>query len=126
MTKVIVCGGRDFKDLEIVYQILDFLHSKHHFTKLIQGGASGADYMAKKWAITRLVFMAEYSADWQTHGKAAGVLRNSEMLEKEKPDFVIAFNGGKGTADMVRKARKAGVEVIDVDAVDMDQGNLFN
>jgi ABC-type sugar transport system substrate-binding protein len=36
------------------------------------------------------------------------------MLDEGKPDIVVAFPGGTGTADMVRRARKAGVVVIEV------------
>lgn len=49
---------------------------------------------------------------WKDHGKAAGPIRNQLMLDDFKPDLVVAFPGGKGTADMVKKAQDAGVTVI--------------
>jgi UDP-N-acetylmuramoylalanine-D-glutamate ligase len=55
-----------------------------------------------------------YEADWDTHGKAAGPIRNKRMLDEGKPDLVVAFPGGRGTANMISQARKAGVEVIEV------------
>jgi hypothetical protein len=55
-----------------------------------------------------------YEADWESHGRAAGPIRNAKMLIEGKPDYVIAFPGGYGTLDMKKKAIKAGLEVRDV------------
>lgn len=107
--KVLVCGGRNYLDLKRVFEVLDGLRPKH----VIHGGASGADRCANDWAIVRGVRRSIYPADWVRLGKAAGPLRNQLMLDKEKPDLVIAFPGGRGTADMVRRAREAGVKVIE-------------
>jgi UDP-N-acetylmuramoylalanine-D-glutamate ligase len=56
-----------------------------------------------------------YPADWKLHGKSAGHIRNQQMLDESKPDIVIAFPGGRGTANMIKRAKKAGVEVFQVD-----------
>jgi hypothetical protein len=56
-----------------------------------------------------------YPADWAKHGRAASPIRNQQMLDEGRPNLVVAFPGGRGTADMVRRARSAGVEVIEVD-----------
>ena len=70
--------------------------------------------MARDWARTKPeVERFVCHADWEKHGKAAGPKRNKRMLEW-KPDLVVAFPGGKGTANMVQQARQAGVEVIEV------------
>jgi hypothetical protein len=80
----------------------------------MQGGATGVDEFAKGWATTRPeVKRWVCNADWKTHGRKAGPLRNARMLEW-KPDAVIAFPGGKGTANMVALAKAAGVPVIEV------------
>lgn len=56
-----------------------------------------------------------YPADWEKHGKAAGPIRNQQMLTEGKPDIVVAFSdnlsNSKGTADMCRRAHKAGLPV---------------
>jgi hypothetical protein len=84
---------------------------------LIHGGATGADTLAGYAAETLDVSfgatwgVVKYRADWKKHGKAAGFKRNQQMLDEGKPDLVIAFPGGKGTADMVRRAEAAGVRV---------------
>lgn len=48
-------------------------------------------------------------------GKAAGPIRNQHMIDTAKPDLVVSFPGGAGTADMVRRAKAAGVRVIEVE-----------
>lgn len=88
-----------------------FIHHRGQFV-LIHGDARGADRIADEWAKEALVEIEKYPADWKKHGKAAGPIRNRQMLKKGRPDYVIAFPGGKGTADMVDIAKKAGVEVL--------------
>jgi predicted Rossmann-fold nucleotide-binding protein len=104
--KVIVCGGRSFRDYPRLAKALN----NRGITEIIEGGASGADQCANRWAYWNLIRCTRVRADWGTYGRAAGPLRNAEML-KLKPDLVIAFPGGSGTANMVAQARAAGIEV---------------
>jgi hypothetical protein len=67
--------------------------------------------LAGKWAESQGVTVEAYPADWKKHGRAAGPIRNQRMLD-ENPDILVAFPGGKGTADMVARARKASLTVI--------------
>lgn len=114
LTRVLVCGGRNFRSHAQVWRELDRLHAERKFTHLIQGGATGADSHAKQWAATKPeIERYESKADWDKHGKAAGPIRNARMLEW-KPDLVIAFAGGSGTRNMIDQARRAGLEVIEV------------
>jgi YspA, cpYpsA-related SLOG family len=112
--KVLVCGSRYYADGEKVFRELDALHNLHHFTLLIEGGATGADSHARAWAKERDVRHHTYWADWRQYGLAAGPIRNQRMLEAGKPELVVAFPGGVGTADMVARARKAGVTVLEI------------
>lgn len=59
----------------------------------------------------RRVAYLNYPADWEKHGRAAGPIRNEKMLIVGTPDMVLAFPGGRGTADMIRKAEAAGLPV---------------
>jgi predicted solute-binding protein len=70
--------------------------------------------MAEWWAKAEGVPCEVYQADWARLGRKAGPIRNQRMLDEAKPDVVIAFPGGRGTADMLRRTRQAGVEVIEV------------
>ena len=67
-----------------------------------------------KWAKDNNMKLKVYPADWELHGKSAGPIRNQQMLIEGKPDLVLAFPGGKGTAHMVSIAKKKGVKVIEV------------
>lgn len=119
MAKYIVCGGRDYFDAVRVYEQLDFFHDSMLFPEpislIIEGGASGADTLARYWAKHNKVDCQTYHAKWVDYGKRAGTIRNELML-KEHPDIygVIAFpNGGPGTAHMMRIAKEAGKPVFD-------------
>lgn len=121
--RVLVCGGRDLGSCSVwdwleahAHELCcDRLNRASHvpITHLIQGGASGADEAAERWARASGIQTLVFRADWQAHGKAAGPIRNRRMLEAGRPDVVIAFPGGRGTADMKRQAEAAGVPVIE-------------
>lgn len=134
--RVLVCGGRNFADTghvdlaarraEYVFlmrKLSELLHPEPTEDErtwlppadlvIVSGAARGADSAAVDWAVVNWVNFEEYPADWEKHGKRAGHLRNQQMLDTGI-DKVIAFPGGRGTADMVNRARKAGVEVIEV------------
>jgi len=107
---ILVCGGRDYADYDRLESVLDDLSP----VCVIHGGASGADTLSHCWAAKRGRAAVAFPADWRTHGRAAGPIRNQQMLDDGKPDVVVAFPGGRGTANMVNLARAAGVEVIEV------------
>lgn len=112
--RVVVTGGRDFADRHFVFHVLDslLLSGPTSSFALGHGGCpTGADHSADLWATARGVVGTVYEALWKLHGHKAGPLRNQHMLEHFKPDLVIAFPGGRGTADCVRKARAMGIEV---------------
>ena len=111
MTRVICCGGRDFADKDGLFAALDRFHARHHITCVIQGGAKGADRLAYEWGHSRKVMVEHVPADWKAQGKAAGPMRNQRMLDQHHPNALIAFPGGKGTADMVSRAKAAGLPV---------------
>jgi hypothetical protein len=109
--KVLVTGGREFKDAELLNSTLTKIHNDIPITLIIHGGAKGADRLAGEWANANKIICMVFHADWSKHGLAAGPIRNSEML-KEIPDLVVAFPGGPGTADMTRKAKLAGFKMM--------------
>jgi len=111
MTRVLVCGGRDYQNAREMYRILDGYHTKYPVSCLIQGGARGADAIARTWAKLRGINCREFPADWDTHGKAAGPIRNQQMLDEGKPDVVIPFPGGPGTKKMIELAIANGVPI---------------
>lgn len=112
--RVLVCGGRHFAEDRIVHQTLDDLHISENIACLIEGDASGADRIAGYWARMNRVENLKFPANWKRDGKAAGPIRNQRMLTDGRPDLVVAFPGGAGTGDMIRRADKAGVRVVRV------------
>lgn len=120
--RILVCGGRDYSDYATVkreiLKTIYYLNKKNLplLTTIIHGNASGADVLAQAAAEWFGMETEVYSADWTKYGKSAGYIRNKQMLVEGKPDIVIAFPGGKGTANMVKIAKEAGVEVIEIKA----------
>ena len=87
--KVLVCGGRNFRSPAQVFRALDQLHQEKPITELMQGGATGADQFAMEWAATKPEIKRYVChADWETHGRAAGPIRNEKMLTW-KPDLLL-------------------------------------
>lgn len=133
--RVLVCGGRDFgemprgvtpytpewnrhkeraaREVSLLNETLSGLSNVDVF---IHGAARGADLHAARWAKRNGVRQESYPADWKRWRGAAGPIRNQRMLIEGRPDLVVAFPGGRGTADMVDRARKAVVPVIEVAA----------
>lgn len=120
--RVLICGSRTWTDKKAVGVVLSGLVVEGSgCLTVIHGGARGADTLAAEsaaWVICDdfdLPEIVAFPADWTTHGKAAGPIRNQQMLDEGKPDVVWAFTddlaASKGTADMVRRARKAGLPV---------------
>lgn len=111
--RVLVCGGRDYVDASTLWGALDTLRMEtpHDALTIIQGGACGADQMAREWCQSRHVPFDNFPANWDKDGKAAGPIRNQRMIDHGKPLLVLAFPGGRGTEDMVRRAEVAGVPV---------------
>lgn len=120
MERVLVCGGRTYNDSTTISLTLASVLHHRGIAVLIHGGAEGADKLAAQWAWLNKIKTECYPIsreDWRVHGKAAGPIRNQQMLDEGKPSLVVCFVGGKGTADMRRRALKAGVEIMDIDDV---------
>lgn len=110
--RALICGGRDFHDrIYFRHALNNFQAIRGKITCVIEGGANGADALAKQWAIDHEIPLIEMPANWRQFGVGAGPIRNGWMLEHGKPDIVIAFPGKNGTKNMIDQARKAGVEV---------------
>jgi hypothetical protein len=124
--RVIVCGARDWNawDRELLERTLDSALLKFGpFAAVIHGNCGkfdrngqvreGVDLLAEKWALMRGIQVQAFPANW-AEGKSAGPRRNGKMISEGNPSLVIALPGGRGTADMVLKARSAGVRVAEV------------
>jgi hypothetical protein len=111
---IIVCGGRDFVPTAPAhaYAWLCSWLTYCRATIVREGGALGGDRFGRERAVALGIDVDTMEADWKRHGRRAGPKRNQAMLDKEpRPIGVLAFPGGSGTADMVRRAKKAGIPV---------------
>lgn len=107
--RVLIYGGRDFYKQDPAFDFLDY-HVPVEVSVVISGTARGADQLGEAWAESLKIPVERYPADWETHGKKAGFIRNQQMLDSGI-DFAIQFPGGNGTRDMRRRLDKAGVTV---------------
>lgn len=89
--------------------------TEHHPTVVIEGGAPGADALSLEAAEAFDVCVQSFPAEWEKYGKAAGPIRNTQMLNEGKPELVIAFHddlqNSKGTRNMVQQAEKRKIPV---------------
>ncbi len=104
------CGDREWTDIIPIKR--EMLKRKGSIKLIVQGGARGADKIAKILADSYGISCKTEEAKWKENGKAAGPIRNQKMLDKFDPDVVLAFHRditkSKGTKDMVERARKHG------------------
>lgn len=107
--RLIIAGGRSYQLTDEDYRELDALRSR--IEEVVTGGAFGADFCGKMWAKANRIAIREFPADWATHGKAAGPLRNKLMAGYA--NAAILFPGGRGTDSMYREAVKAKLLIFD-------------
>ena len=123
MFKVIVAGGRDFSDYDLLKSKLDNLlvdrlsvltTAGDIAVQVVSGTARGADKLGEHYARMNKLHVTQFPADWQPNGvfdKSAGYKRNAKMAEYA--DALVAFWDGKsrGTKHMIDLANKSGIQV---------------
>lgn len=116
--RALVTGGRWWQQRERTFAFLDSIHEISPIRLLIHGDATGADTLCKEWAESRGIPTEAHpvtKADWRKYGKAAGCLRNQAMLD-QNPDILIAFPGGSGTKDMLTRAKKTSLQIVEFES----------
>lgn len=115
MRTILVTGGRTYSDAAKVAEVLSTVLARAGWPmRLLHGDATGADALAKAWAVENQVEAVPFPVllnEWRCYGKAAGPIRNARMVA-QRPDLVVAFPGNDGTADCVAQARAAGIPVL--------------
>lgn len=104
LVNLAVVGSRGFSNYNLLKRELDNLR----ISKIISGGARGADSLAEVYARKNEIEVKIFPADWNKHGRRAGYLRNKEIVEE--CDYLIAFWDGnsRGTAHSIELARAQG------------------
>ena len=134
--RVLVCGGRTFgivptplttpevdqtalwekahAERDLLTKVLNELHSTDSsgaIDTIIHGGAKGADTLANHWAYRHHVDIFVFNPRSRAKGSSGGASRNARMIALGQPDLVLAFPGGVGTADVIGKAKEAGIPI---------------
>ena len=122
--RILICGDRNYQDWIKVQEYLDTISRT---TIIIHGGARGADSLAGNLATSLKMKVIKFPADWDKYGKAAGVLRNQQMLDEGHPDLVVYFHkdieNSKGTRDMLKRATDSGIRIINGETREVYKGN---
>lgn len=120
--RVIVAGGRDFIDWEHTCLVLDHITTPLSNLEIVSGGARGADAQGERYAEDVGCHIRIFPADWDKHGKRAGILRNEEMALYGH--ILVAFWDGKspGTKHMIQAALKACLQIHVYHYVPLDKG----
>lgn len=115
-TVVLVTGGRDYSAAGPLREFLDRLDPQPSL--LIEGGARGADTLARLWAESKGIQVATMKANWGAYKRAAGFIRNAAMVRMAKgladagwDVVVVAFPGGAGTKNCIEQSSKAGLRM---------------
>lgn len=111
LRRVLVCGGRGYTDAARIAEVIGIFDPQA--VTIVHGNARGADRTAANVALTLGFDVEAHPADWEEYGNAAGPIRNQAMLDTGV-DLVVAFPGGRGTADMTDRAKRAGVPVLPI------------
>lgn len=113
--RILVCGDRNWTKKRVIYNVLKFMQIVTNLECIIEGEARGADKLSRICAEQLGIKVIKFPANWKKYGKAAGSIRNMQMLKEGKPNIVLAFHNNieqsKGTKHMVSIARKNGIRV---------------
>lgn len=109
--KVIIAGGRDFRNFDLLCRKADRILSRQDEVEIVSGAAKGADKLGERYAELRGYPVKRFPADWGTFGKQAGYIRNEDMATYA--DALILFWDGrsKGSAHMLRIAYNYNLKV---------------
>ena len=114
----LIAGSRDFEGVRTFRRVMDDVTAPYRATDeivIVEGGAAGADTLAREYAKNRGLKWTEIKPNWKQYGRAAGPKRNDEMVRlvaEHEGEAVFFWNGeSKGTAQCIKSARKSGLKV---------------
>jgi len=107
--KVIIAGSSQIDDYQIVVDALNAANIV--VTEVVSGMAIGVDKLGEKWAVEHGIPIKQFPADWGRYGKSAGYVRNEQMADYAEGLVAIWDGCSRGTAHMIRTAKKRGLVV---------------
>lgn len=113
--RILITGSRDWTEEKLIYKALNYYHSHNPMPHTLVSGCcpTGADQMAEEIALDLGWTVEQHPAEWDRYGKAAGPLRNQEMVNRGA-DLCLAFilNKSKGATHCSNAAEKAGIRTV--------------
>lgn len=109
--KIIIAGGRDFNDFDLLCQKTDIILSRQSEIEIVSGTANGADKLGERYAQERGYPIKRFPADWSRWGKRAGYFRNEEMAEYADALIVFWDGSSRGTKHMIDIAIARGLDI---------------
>ena len=103
--RVIIAGGRDFSDFDILSQEINKLFTNVNNPVIISGTARGADRLGERYAKLNKITLERYPADWDRYGKSAGYRRNEQMAKLSDTALIFWDGKSKGTNHMIKLSR---------------------
>lgn len=111
MVKLIIAGSRDFNDYQLLKDKLDKAKEYFGIFEVVSGKAKGADSLGERYAKENNLPIKEFPADWDTHGKKAGYLRNEQMAQYADGCIVFWDGVSKGTQHMINLANQYNIKL---------------
>jgi hypothetical protein len=117
--RVIIAGSRTINDYGTVRAAVEA--SGFHVTTVVSGGARGVDLLGERWARERGISVLRFDANWEKHGRRAGILRNEQMV-RESDALVAVWDGAsRGTRHVIEFAIENGLKAY-VHRIDREKG----
>ncbi len=113
-----IVGGRTFTDKAAFDAIMtDFISKRGGCmpSRVVSGGANGVDSLAREWALSHGVAVVQYLPDWNKHGRAAGIMRNKDIIDASDVVLALPTPSSRGTHDSIKRARKQAKELVVID-----------
>jgi len=102
--KTIIAGSRSITDYELLLKAIK--ESEFEISEVVCGLCEGVDSLGEQWAKNNKIDRAYYPADWEKHGRAAGMIRNIEMAKYADALIAVWDGSSPGTENMVKLAIK--------------------
>lgn len=107
--RVIIAGGRDFNNYVLLLETI--IKSNFDITEIVSGGAAGADRLGEKFAYEANISLKRFPANWNIHGRKAGIIRNGQMAEYADALIAVWDNKSPGTANMIKQAQSKRLKI---------------
>lgn len=112
--RLIIAGSRDIHlNYDTIHELVETHFGVDNVSEVVCGMASGIDMSGYTWASKKGLPITKFPADWSTHGKRAGPMRNALMAKYANAALVI-HNGSRGSINMIQCMRALGKTCVEI------------